>query len=252
MHVDSWPTLSRLLDEALELRPADRARWIDRLAPEYDAVLPRLRRLLGEAESVEAAAFLETIPKVDGTGQSRLDDAEDGGPLPGSVGPYQILRKLGEGGMGAVWLAQRSDGMLKRSIALKLPRGAWPRAGLAERMARERDILATLNHPNIARLFDAGLTSTGQPYLALEFVPGRRVDEYANAQRLPVRARLQLFLQVARAVAHAHAWLIVHRDLKPSNILVTDAGEVKLLDVVVARLLEEGNAATSITEPPGP
>ena len=129
--------------------------------------------------------------------------------------------------MGSVWLAERSDGMVKRPVALKLPRGAWLRAGLAERMARERDILATLNHPNIARLYDAGLTSTGEPYLALEFVPGRPLDEYATAERLTVRARLQLFLQVTRALAHAHARLIVHRDLKPSNILVTDAGDAQ-------------------------
>jgi serine/threonine-protein kinase len=245
---DSWPVLSRLLDEALELVPAERARWMGGLAPEHHGLLPRLGRLLAEADSIEA--FLDTIPKVDETAMTGPDDGGvDAGPC--SAGPYLVERKLAEGGMGSVWLARRSDGMVKRPVALKLPRGTWPRAGLAERMVRERDILAALNHPNIARLYDAGLTSAGQPYLALEFVPGRRIDEYADAERLSVRARLQLFLQVARAVAHAHARLIVHRDLKPSNVLVTDAGEVKLLDFGIAKLLDEGVPDTAITEASG-
>jgi serine/threonine-protein kinase len=157
MDVDSWTILSRLLDEALDLAPADRAWWIDHLAPQYAAVLPRLRSLLAGTESIHAAAFLDTIPKVDRTGPAHPDDAGDDRPAPESVGPYQVLRKLGDGGMGSVWLAQRADGLVKRAVALKLPGGAWPRAGLAERMARERDILATLDHPNIARLYEAGL-----------------------------------------------------------------------------------------------
>ena len=159
------------------------------------------------------------------------------------VGPYRILRKLAEGGMGTVWLAHRTDVMVNRPVALKLPRGAWLGAGLAERMAEEREILAALNHPNIARLYDAGIASSGQPYLALEYVEGRPIDEYVKARQLPVRARLRLFLLVARAVAHAHARLIVHRDLKPSNILVTDEGEVKLLDFGIAKLLDDGGIA---------
>ena len=159
------------------------------------------------------------------------------------VGPYRIVRKLAEGGMGTVWLAHRTDVMVNRPVALKLPRGAWRGVDLAERMAEEREILAALNHPNIARLYDAGLASSGQPYLALEYVEGRPIDEYVKARQLPLRARLRLFLLVARAVAHAHARLIVHRDLKPSNILVTDEGEVKLLDFGIAKLLDDGRIA---------
>ena len=158
---------------------------------------------------------------------------------PERIGPYRVVRKLAEGGMGAVWLAERADGMLNRPVALKLPRGAWTGAGFADRMAREREILAALNHPNIARLYDAGIAADGQPYLALEYVAGRTIDEYVTAKGLPIRARLELFLQVARAVGHAHVRLIVHRDLKPSNILVTDEGEVKLLDFGIAKLLDD-------------
>jgi serine/threonine-protein kinase len=144
--------------------------------------------------------------------------------------------------MGSVWLAERADRMLSRPVALKLPRGAWSRPGLRERMAREREILASLNHAHIARLYDAGLGPEGQPFLALEYVEGRPIDVYAREQRLDLRARLGLFLQVAEAVAHAHARLVVHRDLKPGNILVTAEGEVRLLDFGIAKLLGQGRA----------
>ena len=139
--------------------------------------------------------------------------------------------------MATVWLAERGDGALQRQVALKLPRAGWA-LGLAQRMARERDILATLEHPHIARLYDAGSTDTGRPYLAMEYVDGEPIDAYARNHALSVPARLRLFLQVAGAVAHAHARLVVHRDLKPTNILVTPAGEVRLLDFGVAKLLE--------------
>ncbi|MEO8258348.1 MAG: serine/threonine-protein kinase [Acidobacteriota bacterium] len=251
MNVDSWATVNRLMDEALDLAPGDRERWLDRLAPQYGNVLPRLRNLLACPAAAPASAFLNTIPKVDPATETGPDDVGGDGSAPGCVGPYRVLRKLADGGMGSVWLAERSDGLVKRQVAVKLPRGAWRRAGLADRMARERDILATLNHPNIARLYDAGVTSGGEPFLALEYVPGRPLDDYAEAGRLTVGARLQLFLQVTRAVAHAHARLIIHRDLKPSNILVTDAGDVKLLDFGIAKLLEEGSPDSALTEAAG-
>jgi serine/threonine-protein kinase len=151
--------------------------------------------------------------------------------------------------MGTVWLAERTDMLQKRPVALKLPRAAWRGARLAERLAREREILAPLNHPNIARLYDAGVATDGQPYLALEYVEGERIDAYCLRKQLDVPARLRLFLQVARAVAHAHANLVVHRDLKPTNILVTESGEVKLLDFGIAKLLEQGDARqTELTQ----
>lgn len=151
--------------------------------------------------------------------------------------------------MGTVWLAERADGLVQRHVALKLPRGAWPRTDLVERMARERDILAALTHANIARLYDAGITAGGRPYLALEYVEGRMIDAYCAGERLDVHARVRLFLQVVDAVAYAHARLVVHRDLKPSNILVTKDGQVRLLDFGIAKLLEEGSVRdTRLTE----
>ena len=173
-------------------------------------------------------------------------DADQPGAI---IGPYRLLRSIGAGGMGAVWLAERADGLFQRQVALKLPRGAWPRADLVERMARERDILAALTHANIARLYEAGITAGGRPYLALEYVEGSTIDAYCAGERLDVYARVRLFLQVVEAVAYAHARLVVHRDLKPSNILVTKEGQVRLLDFGIARLLEEGSVRdTPLTE----
>ena len=248
---EEWAALSRLLDQALDLPDAERAPWIENLGPEHDAIRPRLRRLLSETAASGGSAFLQTVPKLDASDGSVAGDSHDSEAPPPTVGPYTVVRKLSEGGMGTVWLARRTDGMVNRLVALKLPRGGGWRAGLAERMTNEREILSALNHPNIARLYDAGVAVSGQPYLALEYVTGCPIDEYANTHQLPIRARLQLFLQIARAVAHAHARLIVHRDLKPSNILVTDDGDVKLLDFGIAKLLDDDGGAGAATATTG-
>ena len=167
------------------------------------------------------------------------------------VGPYRLLRELGVGGMGSVWLAERADGTLKRQVALKLPRASWAR-GLAERMARERDILASLEHPNIARLYDAGTDAQGRPFLALEYVEGQPIDVYCSERALSIRQRLQLLLEVASAVTFAHSRLVVHRDLKPSNILVTADGQVRLLDFGIAKLMEgDRTQETQLTQMAG-
>ncbi len=245
----TWAELNQLLDAALDQPTSRRERWVETLGPEYEALKPRLRDLLARARSAVEGGFLDTLPKfeVDSGDFPELSAGED---RPGdSVGPYRLMRELGSGGMGAVWLAERSDGLIHRPVALKLPHGAWKRAGLAERMAREREILASLTHPNIARLYDVGLTAQGQPFLAIEYVEGQRIDEYCREHDLDPSARLRLFAQVGHAVAYAHAKLVVHRDLKPANILVTADGQVRLLDFGIAKLLEEGQAkATELTE----
>ncbi|GIL06117.1 MAG: hypothetical protein BroJett031_26370 [Betaproteobacteria bacterium] len=244
-----WSRLRGLLDGALALVPTERTAWIERLGQEDEDLKPRLRALLAHAAGDSSP--LDTLPHVE-TVQFLAERARRGDAVlaPGAaIGPYRLIRPLGEGGMGAVWLAERTDMLQRRQVALKLPRLLTQRAALAERLAREREILAALNHPNIARLYDAGLTADGQPYLALEYVEGERIDAHCTRKALDVPARLQLFLQVARAVAHAHAQLVVHRDLKPANILVTEAGEVKLLDFGIAKLLEDGHAReTELTQ----
>jgi serine/threonine-protein kinase len=250
MDASAWGRLSRLLDEALDLSPGEREPWLATLTGEDAALRPRLEALLSHASPVEDSGFLDTIPRLDiGEIEGEDEPIEHAGA---TVGPYRVLRELGEGGMGSVWLAERTDGMINRTVALKLPRGSWSRAALAERLARERNILATLAHPHIARLYDAGVTAGGRPYLALEYIEGRPIDRYCRELRLDVRGILRVFLQVVRAVAYAHAKLIVHRDLKPSNILVTGDGEVRLLDFGIAKLLDdESTEQTDITQVAG-
>jgi len=222
--------LSQLLEQALTLAPEQRQAWLAGLAEGDRAYQPALRRMFAQAG--EAESYFAELPRV-GT---VVDDTE---AHPGDVvGAYRLLHELARGGMGSVWLAERIDGALTRQVALKLPHLSWG-AGLAERMARERDIAARLEHPNIARLYDAGVDQRGRPFLAFEYIDGVAIDQWCTSQALPVRARLKLFLQVAQAVAHAHARLVVHRDLKPSNVLVTPDGQVHLLDFGIAKLLAE-------------
>ncbi|MEP6873107.1 MAG: serine/threonine-protein kinase [Burkholderiales bacterium] len=162
------------------------------------------------------------------------------------IGPYRLARHLGEGGMAEVWMAQRDDGAFQRTVAIKLlfrNAGSSERDSFAQRFARERDILASLDHPHIAGLHDAGVTPTGQPWLALEYIEGETLTRWCDTQRLGIEARVRLFRQVLMAVQHAHANLVIHRDLKPANILVTAQGEVRLLDFGIAKLMEpEGGA----------
>ena len=246
-----WALLRSLLDEALALSPAQRAAWLAAMPPEHATLVPRLRALLAHAEAgIAPQNLVETLPKVETRDFAQPAPASDrGGEL---VGPYRLLRQLGEGGMASVWLAERVDWPEHRRVALKLPHGAWRRAGLVERFARERSILATLEHPHIARLYDAGATPAGQPYLALEYVDGERIDHWCDSHACGISDRLALFIQVCEAVAHAHAKLIVHRDIKPSNVLVDAGGQVHLLDFGIAKLLEGDSAAeTELTRESG-
>ena len=245
---DEWAALRRLLDEALDLPAEARLAWVDALAAPHAAFKPRLRALLSHAGEPRFEQLLQTLPKIE-TGAFA-------GPMPDRtgtlVGPYRLLRQIGEGGMASVWLAERSDLLQARKVALKLPHQAWRGPAPAERLAREREILATLAHPHIARLYDAGIAADGQPYLALEHIEGTRIDVHCREHGLGVPERLRLFLQVVRAVAHAHARLVVHRDLKPSNILVGTDGQARLLDFGIAKLLEQGVAEeTALTRETG-
>ncbi len=241
--------LNQLLDTALDQPPSERDRWMDLLGAEHAALKPRLRAMLARASGVEGGPVLGTLPRFE-VGLEDFPQDLPGGDQPGDlVGTYRLVRELGRGGMGVVWLAERSDGLVNRSVALKLPHQAGQRAGLAERMAREREILGSLTHPNIARLYDAGLTAEHRPFLAIEYVEGRPIDAYCRDLRLDTAARVRLFLQVANAVAYAHAMLVVHRDLKPANILVAADGQVRLLDFGIAKLLDHEQAReTALTE----
>ena len=228
-----WAVINRLLDEALALEPSQREAWLERLPAEHGSLKETLRGLLARQAGIETEAFLDTLPRMS------EPPPPEGEPKPGDeIGPYRIIELIGRGGQGAVWLAQRVDGQLKRKLALKLPRLTWAE-GLAARMERERDILGALDHPYIARLYDAGVDQRGRPFLALEHVEGVNLDRYCDEQRLDVRARVALFMMILEAVQHAHTALVVHRDLKPANILVNARGEPKLLDFGVSSLMDE-------------
>ncbi|HSI47269.1 MAG TPA: protein kinase [Ideonella sp.] len=239
--LNDWSSLSALLDEALELEPGRRAAWVDGLA-EAEPLKAALRQMLAGLDT-PGTSPCDALPCLNGLPDG--SDAPFGVLVPDMrIGSYRLLRELGQGGMGVVWLAQRDDGELQRQVALKLPRIDWSE-GLHERLRRERDVLASLAHPHIAGIHDAGVDSQGRPYLALEYVDGEPIDRYCQRRQLPIARRLRLLLQVAEAVAHAHARLVVHRDLKPANILVTADEQARLLDFGIAQQLDDERAVAS-------
>jgi TolB-like protein len=235
--------MSRLLDEALPLAEAARRAWLEALPAEYQHLAMALRAaLLPEAASSPGAERLN-LPQL----RTDSPEASGSGLLTGAaIGPYELLRPLGAGGMAEVWLARRADGAFRREVALKLPRQLHRGEQITQRFAVECDILASLEHALIARLYDAGIAEGGRPYLAMEYVRGEVLTTWCDQQHLVVSARVALFLQILEAVQFAHSKLIIHRDLKPSNVLVTDSGQVRLLDFGVAKLLagEQAEPAT--------
>ena len=227
-----------LFHELVELSPGERERVFRerRIAAELRAEVVSLLRF----DSVEDASLTGLV-----------SDAADevlraAGPEPSRCGPYRLLRLLGSGGMGAVYLGERSDGEIQQRVAVKLLRTDSHRPSWLERFLRERQLLASLNHPSIIHLIDAGHTEGGRPYLVMEYVEGVPIDVYAA--RIDVRQRLELFLRVCEGVSHAHRHLIIHRDLKPANILVDASGKPKLLDFGIAKLVDATRDATQTVE----
>ncbi len=247
-----WRQLFSLLDMALELTPAERGAWLEDPGGPPPALKPTLERLLAEHAYLETGDFLAAPLSLNLASEGALRAALEPPDLPdvgSEIGPYRLIREIGVGGMGRVWLAHRVDGQLDRQVALKLPFAGPFQRELMARFARERDILAALEHPHIARLYDAGVSANGQPFLALQYIDGTPINDYCNTRHLSVEERLQLFRQVLGAVQYAHSHLVVHRDLKPSNMLVTAAGEVQLLDFGIAKLLTPDRpGAPALTE----
>ncbi|MFD0726880.1 protein kinase domain-containing protein [Lysobacter brunescens] len=235
-----WPRFSALLDQCLDLPPEARAAWIDALDADDRRFAPTLRALLQDNARSAESGWLERPPAI---------TAEPSGMAEGErIGPWRLLRPLGRGGMGEVWLASRDDGAYAREVALKLPHPHLLGGALRERFQRERDILATLVDPRIARFYDAGVAENGQPWLALEYIAGTPIDAHCDRYGLDVRERVRLVRDVAGAVQAAHARLIVHRDLKPANVMVTAQGETRLLDFGIAKLLGEESSDSSLTQ----
>jgi len=235
-----WERLQTLLDAVEALPEADRAGSLEEACPE-DADL-RAEALALLAVEPEAGAYLDGFAR---------ELASRGGDFPDlsgkRIGAYRLLRPLGRGGMGVVYEAQRADGEFEQRVALKLLALALTGTEAHRRFLAERQILAGLEHPAIARVLDGGVTEDGTPWFAMEHVEGLPIDAYCDRHRLGIRERLELLLQACEAVEHAHRRLVVHRDLKPANVLVTDDGRVKLLDFGIAKLLDAEAAPATRT-----
>jgi tetratricopeptide (TPR) repeat protein len=234
----TWREASRYLDEAWDLPPAERASWLAALEAHNPAILGVVARLLDVDQRVTEQRFLEEEVPAAAMATAAV------------IGGYRLIKPIGEGGMGTVWLAERSDGRYEGRAAIKFLSAGLIGHVVQERFTREGSILAKLSHPSIAHLADAGVTAAGQPYLVLEYVDGDPIDHYCEREKLGVDQRVQLFLDVLAPVAHAHTNLVVHRDLKPSNVMVTRDGRVKLLDFGIAKLLQDeavAREATAIT-----
>ncbi len=250
MSASDWRRIRELFEQSLDLPAAERAAFLegscaDRpdLRAEVEAMLAADAQAQHDNTSLGAAAP-ELLQALNDNERQQETDALIGLRL----GPWRLLREIGRGGMGAVYLAERDDGEYTQQAAIKLVRPGWDVDELLQRFRGERQILATLNHPNIARLLDGGVSSDGKPYLVLEYVEGSEIGHYCNSQKLGLEARLRLFLTVCDAVSHAHRRLVVHRDLKPSNIMIDGTGQVKLLDFGIAKLIEpEAGIAVSAT-----
>ncbi len=234
----AWQRVEELFHRALEVPADERRAFVERACGGDEALRQAVEPLLRSADDGEGGDESEDdfLRRVVGGGAVLLEP-----PRERRIGPYRLLRRLGAGGMGEVFLAERADREYRQQVALKLVRPGLDSARIVERFRRERQILAQLEHPHIARLLDGGTTGDGMPYFVMEHIEGEPIDRYCDRHRLDLPARLELLRTVCLAVFFAHQNLVVHRDLKPSNILITEDGTVKLLDFGIAKLLAVGD-----------
>ena len=227
MEESRWQRIEDLFQGALDAPLQQREAWLTEKCAGDEKLRAEVARLLDHSGGAgeQLAAVVEN---------GRL--ALDGDAVPGQMGPYRLVRELGRGGMGSVWLAERVDGGFAQTVAIKFVKRGMDTGEILQRFGQERQILSLLNHPNIAHLLDGGATPDGHPYLVMEYVDGQPVVEYCRAQAVP--RVLALFQTICAAVQHAHSSLVIHRDLKPANILITAQGEAKLLDFGIAKVLE--------------
>src|SRR5262245_31177796 len=236
----TWDRLTGLFHEALALEPAEREPFLARIAAGDPGLAKEVRSLLAAHE--DASRFLAASPAAP-FGESMASGDK--------LGPYKILAKIGHGGMGVVYRATRDDESFTKEVAIKLIDPVMRSEDVLKRFRAERQILAMLDHPHIARLLDGGTAPDGSPYLVMEHVSGTPLLAYCDEHRLGIDERLALFLQICDAVQFAHQRLVVHRDLKSDNILVTGEGSPRLLDFGIAKLLapEGSTAPVTVTAP---
>jgi serine/threonine protein kinase len=230
MDATRWTRVQTLFHATVDMPPAEQQRYLETQCADDPSLVGETLSLL--AEDARGTPLLDQ--GVAAIAQDMFGPTASAAPNQ-SFGPYRLTRMLGEGGMGVVYLGQRDD--LGSVAAIKILRDAWLSPARRERFAAEQRTLAQLNHPLIARLYDAGALPDGTPWFVMEYVEGAPLTTYCRSHALPLRDRLRLFRSVCEAVQHAHQHLVVHRDLKPSNILVTEDGRVKLLDFGIAKQL---------------
>jgi predicted Ser/Thr protein kinase len=248
---ERWRQVTALVDAAFDLPASERESYLQEHSAD-ESIREAVRRILrvGEADVRAADPFagVHLASLVDSLVSTSGEFPAAAPRRPQRVGRFRVVRRLGEGGMGTVYLAERDDGEFSQSVALKLVRhGLRHDERIVRRFREERQLLSTLNHASIARLVDGGLTDDGIPWFAMEYVEGSALDRYCDDNRLTVEQRLELFARVCDAVAHAHAAGVDHRDIKPTNILVERDGTPKLLDLGIARLVAtEGTAESHV------
>ncbi|MGB0135207.1 serine/threonine-protein kinase, partial [Dokdonella sp.] len=239
MATERWTEIASLFDEWVELEPEDREKHLVELAGRDPGLAAEVRSLL--------QADIEENPLLDSQAvvavPSVLADL-DAMPANGMLGPYRLLRSIGEGGMGEVWLAERTDGAYEQQVAIKLLKRGMDTHAILRRFLQERRILARLHHPRIVRLLDGGMSADGRPFYVMDFVDGKPITRHVVENALDLRSRVVLLAEVADAVAYAHTQLVIHRDLKPSNVLVDGEGKPRVLDFGIAKLIEESGEQT--------
>jgi len=238
MNPERWQLVSEVLDKALRLPDKERSVYLAQIAARDPELHREVDSLLASHEQA-GSEFLNVL--VPPTGSFSSDATGHTSRIGRRLGPYQIVELIGVGGMGEVYRAVRADDQYQKQVALKLIRPGQDSSFVINRFKNERQILASLDHPNIARLLDGGTTEEGTPYFVMELIEGKTIYHYCSDHRLATAERLRLFLQVCSAVQLAHQRLIVHRDLKPGNILVTEDGVPRLLDFGIAKLLDPGD-----------
>ena len=242
MTPERWARIQELFDKASEVPKEERDALLEADCGDDTDLREEVQALLRSSEQVEQV-FERAIG---GALKNVLEDETRAAPGT-TLGAYRIVSVLGKGGMGTVFLAERADDQYEQKVAIKLVHGALTDPSTLSRLRSERQILANLNHPNVASLVDGGATEDGSPYLVIEYIDGEPIDEYCDRKQLSIKERLQLFQSICAAVHYAHQNLVVHRDIKPSNILVTDAGTPKLLDFGIAKILDPDPAHEGLT-----
>jgi len=238
MNQERQQQIKQIFQQALNRKGSERSTYLAQVCGNDGSLLADVLSLLSSHQddntSIGVSAAEATIQFQAGDSEAAIAATR--------IGAYEVIRELGHGGMGVVYLASRADDQFRQQVAIKLVKRGMDTELILSRFRNERQILANLSHPNVARLLDGGMTDAGLPYFVMEYIAGQAIDHYCDVHRLSITERLQLFCVACSAVSYAHQNLVVHRDIKPSNILITSEGIPKLLDFGIAKILDSSGA----------